>query len=307
MKVTVVFLLLAGVLSAATSADWDLRLDRTVRAVQAEFSAPQLKSEQLAITVIDLRQPQALRRADYRGAERFYPASVIKLFFLAYTHYLLAEGRLVDSPELRRGLRDMIVESFNEATSYIIDAITHTTSGPEMPALELAAWSQQRGVVTQYFQARGYANVNAQRKTWGEGPYGREKQDMTVHGPARNFLSTNDTAQLLQEIALGRWISPACSSEILALMERDLTKAPTPGVDEEGLSFTGPALALGMKLWSKAGWVSWARHDAALIGLPDGGRIIIVTFTEGREHASNRAIIAAVARHLLADLPPITP
>ncbi|NBX59736.1 MAG: serine hydrolase, partial [Opitutaceae bacterium] len=56
-----------------------------------------------------------------------------------------------------------------------------------------------------------------------------------------------------------------------------------------------------------AGWVSWARHDAALIGLPDGGRIIIVTFTEGREHASNRAIIAAVARHLLADLPPITP
>ena len=307
MKVTVVFLLLAGVLSAATSADWDLRLDRTVRAVQAEFSAPQLKSEQLAITVIDLRQPQAPRRADYRGAERFYPASVIKLFFLAYTHYLLAEGRLVDSPELRRGLRDMIVESFNEATSYIVDAITQTTSGPEMPAVELAAWSQQRGVVTQYFQARGYTNVNAQRKTWGEGPYGREKQDMTVHRPARNFLSTNDTAQLLQEIALGRWISPACSSEILALMERDLTKAPTPGVDEEGLSFTGPALGLGMKLWSKAGWVSWARHDAALIGLPDGGRIIIVTFTEGREHASNRAIIAAVARHLLADLPPITP
>jgi hypothetical protein len=58
-----------------------------------------------------------------------------------------------------------------------------------------------------------------------------------------------------------------------------------------------------MKLWSKAGWVSWARHDAALIELPDGGRVIIVTFTDGREHAQNRAIIAAVARRVLANLP----
>ena len=74
MKVALVFLLLVGVLSAATSADWAARLDRTVRAVQSEFSAPQLNPAQLAITVIDLRQPQAPRRADYRGAERFYPA-----------------------------------------------------------------------------------------------------------------------------------------------------------------------------------------------------------------------------------------
>ncbi len=307
MKVTLVFLLLAGVLSAATSADWALRLDRTVRAVQAEFSAPQLKSEQLAITVIDLRQPQAPLMANYRGGERFYPASVIKIFFLAYTHHLLAEGRLADTLELRRGLRDMIVESFNEATSYVVDAITGTTSGPEMAAADLAVWSKQRSVITHYFQSLGYADVNAQRKPWGEGPYGREKQDMVAHEPARNFLSTNDTAHLLQEIALGRWISPAHSAEMLALLQRDLTKSPTQGAEEEGIGFTGPALAPEMKLWSKAGWVSWARHDAALIGLPDGGRIIIVTFTEGREHASNRAIIPAVARHLLANLPPVTP
>ena len=56
-------------------------------------------------------------------------------------------------------------------------------------------------------------------------------------------------------------------------------------------------------VWSKAGWVSWARHDAALIELPGGGRIIIVTFTDGREHANNRAIIPAVVRRVLANLP----
>jgi hypothetical protein len=93
---------------------------------------------------------------------------------------------------------------------------------------------------------------------------------------------------------------------MLALLARDPQKAP-PDADDpedyEGVGFTGPALSPGMKLWSKAGWVSWARHDAALIEFPDGGRIIIVTFTDGREHAKNRQIIAAVARRILASLP----
>jgi hypothetical protein len=48
--------------------------------------------------------------------------------------------------------------------------------------------------------------------------------------------------------------------------------------------------------------VSWARHDAALIELPGGGRVIVVTFTDGREHAANKAIIPAVARRVLTGL-----
>ncbi|MBI3887218.1 MAG: serine hydrolase [Opitutae bacterium] len=276
-------------------------VDRTAREVQAEFAAPALKPEQLALTVIDLRRPDAVVRADYRGDARFYPASVIKLFFAAYAHRLMEDGKLADTPELRRGLRDMIVDSGNEATSYIVDAITGTTSGPELPPAELAAWSERRGVVTRYFQSLGYRNVNAQRKPWGEGPYGREKTDMEAHPPARNFLSTNDTARLLEEIAEGRCVTPARSAQMLALMARD-PFAPTADPDSQATGFSGPALTPGMKLWSKAGWVSWARHDAALVELPDGGRVIIVTFTDGKEHAENRAIIAAVARRILAGL-----
>lgn len=278
-------------------------VDRVAQDVQAQFPTPELKPEQFAITVIDLRVPGAVARADYRGDERFYPASVIKLFFEAYAHRLMEDGRLADTPELRRGLHDMIVESYNEATSYIVDAITGTTSGPELAPAALDAWSKQRGVVTRYFQALGFANVNATRKTWGEGPYGREKIDMEVHPPARNYLSTNDTARLLQEIAEGRCVTPNRSAQMLALMERDPAKAPPDDADYEGIGFTAPAISPGMKLWSKAGWVSWARHDAAIVELPDGGRVIIVTFTDGREHAKNREIIAAVAKRILAGLP----
>ena len=307
-------LLLLLALSAtlpATSADWPPRaspelqalVERAACETRAEFFQPTLKPEQLACTVVDLRTPGQRQLAHYRGEERFYPASVIKLFFLAYTHRLQEDGRLADTPELRRGLRDMIVDSYNEATSYIVDAITGTTSGPELRSEELAAWSERRGVVTRYFRALGYQNVNAQRKPWGEGPYGREKQDMTAHPPARNFLSTNDTARLLAEIALGQCITPARSAEMLALMARDPAKAPAGDEDFEGVGFTGPALSSGMKLWSKAGWVSWARHDAALIELPGGGRVIIVTFTGGEEHAKDRRIIAAMARRILTGLP----
>lgn len=275
-------------------------VERAVAETRAEFAQPALKTEQLAVTVVDLRGAQPVA-ASVRGDERYYPASVIKLFFLAYAHRRMEDGQLADTPELRRGLRDMIVDSYNEATSYVVDAITGTTSGPELPAEELEKWNHARGAVTRYFQKLGYKNVHAQRKPWGEGPYGREKQDMAVHLPARNFLSTNDTARLLTEITQGRGVSAARSAQMLELLARD-PFTPKSDPDDQAVGFSGSALSPGMKLWSKAGWVSWARHDAALVELPGGGRIIIVVFTDGREHANNRAIIPAVVRRVLAGL-----
>jgi hypothetical protein len=291
--------------SAAGSAAAELQavVDRAFADTLAEFTQPALKPEQLGVTVIDLRGAEPVR-ASVRGDERFYPASVIKMFFLAYAHRLMEDGKLADTPELRRGLKDMIVDSYNEATSYIVDAVTGTASGPELPADELEKWSHARGVVTRYFTGLGYRNVNAHRKTWGEGPYGREKQDMTAHPLARNFLSTNDTARLLTEIAQGQCVSAARSAQMLELMQREpfAPKTDKTDPDDQSLGFTAGALTPGMKLWSKAGWVSWARLDAALVELPGGGRLVFVTFTDGREHANNRAIIPAVARRVLAGL-----
>lgn len=279
-------------------------VDAAVAATCAEFTTPELKAEQIAVTVVDLRHTEPVW-AHHRGDERHYPASVIKLFFLAYAHHLFETGSLIDTPELQRALRDMIVHSHNDATAVVVDYITATTGGPELSPAELSEWHGKRMAVTRWFEAQGFRNVLAVRKTWAEGPYGRELQDAIVHPPRRNFLSTNDTARLLFEIAQSRCVTPARSAQMLALMERDVAKArdAASGEDAEGAGFTGPALAPGMKLWSKAGWTSWTRHDAALIGLPDGGRVIIVTFTESTDHANNRRIIAAIARRLLADLP----
>lgn len=304
MKRRVFLFLGLGLLARATSITappvhpLQAAVDRAVQDTVVEFRSPELKPEQLAVTVLDLRDGMA---AEYRGDERFYPASVIKLFFLAAVHRGLEDGRIADRPELRRAMRDMIVDSANDATNYLVDVLTDTTGGPELLPAELAAWSEKRGAVTRYFESLGYKNVNAKRKTWGDGPYGRERQDMTEHPPARNYLSTNDTARLLAEIAAGRCVTPARSAQMLELLARDPFTPKPEDPDNQATAFSGPALPRGAKLWSKAGWVSWARHDAALIELPDGRRLIIVVFTDGREHANNRAIIPAVVRRVLAN------
>jgi len=95
-----------------------------------------LKADQLAITLVDLSDPQTAAQAGYRGGEQVYPASVIKLFYLVAAHRWMEDGKLKDSEELRRAMHDMIVDSLNEATGLVVDYLTGTTSGPELSPTE---------------------------------------------------------------------------------------------------------------------------------------------------------------------------
>ena len=83
--------------------------------------------DQLSITLIDLRDPKRPVTASFRGNERVYPASVVKLFYLVAAHRWLEDKKIELTPELTRALRDMIVDSSNEATQYVVDVLTHTT------------------------------------------------------------------------------------------------------------------------------------------------------------------------------------
>jgi hypothetical protein len=56
----------------------------------------------------------------------------------------------------------------------------------------------------------------------------------------------------------------------------------------------------GTKLWSKAGWTSRSRHDAAYIETPDGQKFVLVIFTEN--HANDREAIASVATKVIQGL-----
>lgn len=276
------------------------RLETVVNGSVAEARRqfPKLRPDQIAVTVVDLRDPAKPERGSYRGGDQIYPASVIKLFYLAAAHRWMEDGRLSDTPELRRAMSDMIVHSYNEATHYVIDLLTGTTSGPELPEAELKRWFDQRNAVTRYFAGLGYRNAIAHKKPWCEGPYGRESQAIKAFEPKRNFLSTDDTARLMTEIVLGRCVSAKRSGEMMALLKRDpfgLEKDP-----DSQSKFTGSALPAGAKLWSKAGWTSQTRHDCVYVELVDGRKFVLVTFTT--DHAGERGIIHAVARKVVEEL-----
>lgn len=266
--------------------------DRAAQTALTQFSAKKLTADQLAITLIDLRDAARPQRGSVRGEVQIYPASVIKLFFLAATHRWLEDGKLSDTPELRRAMKDMIVDSSNDATHYLIDLLTGTTSGPELPDDQIKTWFDQRNAVSRYFTSLGYTGVIAHKKPWGDGPYGRESQATRLFEPKRNMLTTDATARLMIEIVTAQCVTAARSAEMLQLLARD--PATKEGAADSQARFTGPALPPGSKLWSKAGWTSQTRHDAAYVELPNGAKFVLVVFTTS--HAREQEIIRAVAR-----------
>jgi hypothetical protein len=219
----------------------------------------------------------------------------VKLFYLAAAHRWLEDKKIEDTPELRRALKDMIVDSSNEATQYVVDVLTHTTGGYELPAKEMEEWQDKRNAVNRYYAALGYTNINVNQKTFCEDAYGRERASRGPNGENRNKLTTDATARLLLEIVTGKAVTPARSAEMMELLKRDYT-GTSQNTDDQGHGFTGLALqgVEGVRLWSKAGWTSTTRHDAAYLEMPNGSKVVLVTFTT--DHANERDIIPAVAR-----------
>jgi beta-lactamase class A len=270
-------------------------VNEAARTALAKFADKKLTESQLSITLIDLRDPQHPATASFHGNERVYPASVVKLFYLGAVHRWLEDKKIQETPELKRAVRDMIVDSSNEATQYVVDVLTQTTGGYELPPKEMAEWQDKRNAMNRYYSSLGFTNINVNQKTFCEDAYGRERVSRGPNGENRNKLTTDATARLLAEMATGRAVNSARSAQMMELLKRDFTGTSKDG-DDQGHGFTGIALQgmTGAKLWSKAGWTSTTRHDAAYIELPNGAKFVLVTFTT--EHAAEREIIPTVAR-----------
>lgn len=278
-------------------------IDRAAKETLERFAAKGLKQENLAITLIDLRDPNNLKQADFQGEKPIYPASVVKMFYLAAAHRWLEDGKLKDTPELRRGLRDMIVDSSNDATHFLVDVLTEATGGGELTPKELGKWAFKRNAVNRYFSSLSYQNINVNQKTYCEDLYGRERQFWN-EGKVRNKLTTDATARLLAEIALGKAVNQKRSQEMMELLKRDQFKEKADP-DSQDTGFTGMALKQpGVKLWSKAGWTSKSRHDAAYVETPEGLKFVLVTFTDSV--ANEREIIPHIAGIVLQELKSIT-
>lgn len=292
--------------------------DRILEATWAEFPNA-LARNQIALTWIvydppvpvntgGALSPQAfwnhpVRGFSYRGVERIYPASVVKLFYVVAIHEWLEKGMVQTSAELERAMRDTIVDSSNDATSLVVDVLTGTTSGPELPPGPFETWKSQRNIINRYFQSLGWPEletINVNQKTWGDGPYGRERVFLGELMENRNMVTTNATARLLHSIVGGVAVSAARSQAMMALIKRSLNPADLASHDEENqiTGFLGGGLPQNAQLWSKAGWTSLVRHDAAYIELPGKPPYLLVVFTEGRAQSKNQEILPFLSQQV---------
>jgi beta-lactamase class A len=184
----------------------------------------------------------------------------------------------VRTAEFDRALHDMIVDSSNDATQYVVDALTGTTAGLDLPDAALREWMDKRNLMNRYFLSLGYEKINVNQKTWCEGPYGRERQGLGANYENRNRFTTDAVARLWYEIVTGRAASRASTKEMMNLLHRDpFTKSEDP--DDQATAYSGKSLPAGSQYYSKAGWTSNTRHDTAYIRLPNGAEYILAVFT----------------------------
>jgi hypothetical protein len=294
--------------------------DRVLETTWAEF--PGLARNQIALTWIVYDAPvpvntggalspeafwnHEVRGFSYRGLERIYPASVVKLFYLVAMHEWLEKGMIQPSAELERAARDMIVDSSNDATSLVVDVLTGTTSGPELPLGPFETWKQQRNLVNRYFQSLGWPEletVNLNQKTWCDGAYGRERAFLGELMENRNMLTTEATARLVHSIVGGVAVSSERSQAMMALMKRSLNPKDLAADPENQVTgFLGAGLPQSAEVWSKAGLTSQVRHDTAYVELPGKQPYLLVVFTEGKAHSQNEAILPFVSQQISASL-----
>lgn len=273
-----------------TNGDLGGKLTRAAELSRHDF--PKLTAENLALSVIDLSRPESVIRADYRGDAPFYPASLVKLFFM-----VAAFQQDHFTPEIERALREMIRISDNDAAAFLVDVLTDTTSGPELKDKALEDFLERRRSLNRYFASKGY-DVSVFIKPWSFGPFGRDMQIMGDKKENRNRASANAIASLLYSIVQRKVVSTSASDSMMALLERPLS--PPRPEENQVKDFFGESLPPGARLWSKEGDTSEVRHDAAYIELPGGKKYIIIILTRGA--ADDKTLLPGIGRNLLREL-----
>lgn len=240
----------------------------------------------------------------------YYPASLIKLFN-AYFAKLKIQSKLpemVKSSALgedsfgSRNLFDDIYDAIdaslrfsdNDALGLLVDFNTDTNSGLRLSQEDFEAFENARNILTKIFKQKSYSKyLNVANKCFSFGPYGRDHQLVyDSNSVGRNSLTIEDVVHIMKDITLDY-------PELLVCMKRDVQNT----LDEQ-TNF----IARGLRdshleirnFYSKAGWTSKVRHDAALIELKNETKVLIVIMTKGLSH--NTELIPSISSEIFASI-----
>lgn len=248
--------------------------------------------------------PGPARGACWQGARLREPGDLVQLAYLLASERWLQRGLLEEEPELRRAQLAMIRRGSHDATSYVVDRLSGTTSGPALAETSREAWMAQRLLVDGWLASLGWPELegcHAAQKTWQDGPYGRERQFL---GPAlenANRFSTDGLARLLEGVLVGTLISPPACQRMRHLLAVPEHERGPDGPDPGDLAALLPPVASG---WARF-WCMGGRRPhspgLALYGEGEGQNPVLLVVLADREIVeAGDSLLASIVSELLS-------
>ncbi len=249
-------------------------LDQGLAQTRADFLAIKPYVSQLDAVILVPNLDGTWSRGSYNPSAIAYPASCVKLGYLASAMYWeRTHGQAYDY--LDWCVRPMIVDSDNYATGQVVDAITgapnYATSTYDAT---FWSWYNQRLYTEDWLSGRGLLeNQTMMHKTYptnsGSSPTGAESLAIDYRGG--NRMQPRCSASLMLEIVKGA-IEPGAT----AYMRELLTHDRWGGNSEFGFGLPPSAL-----YENKLGLAYDTLEDIAYIMLPNGQEFILAAFSNG--------------------------
>ena len=228
-----------------------------------------------------------------------YPASIVKLVYGLATYEWIKKGRILITTEISDAVNKMLFYSSNDATSFLVDILTGTTSGPSIEGDSWENWKYQRSIINDWLKDLNWDElygINCCQKTWNDEPFGREKQFYGIENKNRNLMTTDATARILEEIMINIDYQKD-NLNLKSFLKRSLNKIilnEDPLNQVEG--FLGEGLPEDINFWSKAGLMSQVRHDAAWWVNNYSVQTLLVVFGNGRKYFKDKTLFPEIAK-----------
>ena len=286
----------------------DYQLQKLVESSVKQAQIKDLPSDKLSIVLIDLNNPGV---GVHRSSEPRFPASIVKLFWLVALFKYYESDYLSPNEVSEQDLKRLMQDSDNNAASKILDILTDTRSSKEeLSPTDLDAWILRRKSINNFFENIGYVDINISQKNFPipdlslalpQGP------DLQIRGsqeyPERNFLTAESVARLLLEIEQEKAVSSFYSQKAKQLMKRDFVAEQAKQYDSI-IGFLGEGLNPDeIELFSKPGWTSDSRQDAAIVYSKDNSvRYILVVMANDSLYAKDEDFFPTISELIYSQM-----
>ena len=238
----------------------------------------------------------------WNSNKNYYPASIVKIVYALASQIWIKKDLIINSDELRRALYEMIANSNNDATSYILDLLTGTTSGPSLNEQNFETWKIQRKLINNWLEELQWPEIknwNCSQKTWNEGPFGREKDFYGQSNENRNMMTTEGSARIFESLMTNEMIQKGENKHFKKVFQRSLDPVSRKkDLENQVDGFLGEGIPLTSQLWSKAGLMSEVRHDVAWWVAPKKNPMLAVVFMTGKELVKDQFLLPAISSEL---------